>query len=884
MRPAWRLAISSLSARKLRSGLLACSVALSAALIAAIACAMASVNKSLLTRFEETTGKADALLVHAVSNETFPEAAFEAVRRLPDLRVAVPRGKGTPGFINPRTGKEATATFIGIDPELDGNIRLTALASGRELAARPNLAAGVTGEVVLEEKLAERVQAVLGDVLEINDGFGAGRLVVVGILRQPALAAVYDQFNAYVTLPSLWQATRLPGRLTSVDVLLGPGVDAQEWVALHGPGLSERFEGVRLMPSAKVAAGLQQNLRNQEIGFILGSTLAFFAAAFIITTGLTTNLAERSREMAIVRCIGGTKGQLALSQLFVGGIVGLTGGLAGLPLGVGGAAVLVGMFREQLPAGFAFSWLGVTLSLSGALLAGLIGGVWPAVSASRVSPLEGLGARGRRVKPFWMRFCLWVGLAGIATQALIVITHPGADITFWAYVTLGIPALLGGYFLLAVPVTRAVALVLGPVLARGLRLPGGLLERTVAATPYRHGFTAGAMMLGLAMMVSIWTNGRSTLSDWLNRLDIPDAFAYFPLGTGDDSLARIARVDGVRAAVPISLTTVELDPDRAQGVVGIQKFKTSYIGFEPDSFFRLTNVQWENPTDPAAIDRAKAALADSRSLLVASEFAVTHGMGPGQKLKVTLEGRSAEFTIVGVVRSPGLDIVSKFYSVGQSYSEQSVNAIFGSRQNLITAFGAVRGTPAAIKLVAIDLDDAVVAGTAPRGEGMVMADIRRAARGALEVGSKNDILSRITGVISTALLVASVVAVGAMVISCFSVANLVVAGIHARQFEFGVLRAAGAQRWLLGRLIIGEALIIALGACIIGTAMGTQGAWGGQRLNEIMVGIQMRVSPPLGPIAVGWAAVVVITLLASWPAAAGLVRRRPRELLGAMKG
>ena len=116
------------------------------------------------------------------------------------------------------------------------------------------------------------------------------------------------------------------------------------------------------------------------------------------------------------------------------------------------------------------------------------------------------------------------------------------------------------------------------------------------------------------------------------------------------------------------------------------------------------------------------------------------------------------------------------------------------------------------------------------------------------------------------------------------VANLIVAGVQARQFEFGVLRAVGAQRGLLGRLVIGEALIIALAACILGSAMGTQGAWGGTVMYRVVIGLILTIRPPLTPIAIGCACVLVITLLAAWPTAWKLTRKEPRELLASVKG
>ena len=133
-------------------------------------------------------------------------------------------------------------------------------------------------------------------------------------------------------------------------------------------------------------------------------------------------------------------------------------------------------------------------------------------------------------------------------------------------------------------------------------------------------------------------------------------------------------------------------------------------------------------------------------------------------------------------------------------------------------------------------------------------------------------------------MVASVVAIGAMLVACLAVANLIIAGVQARRFEFGVLRAVGAQRGLLARLVIGEALVIGLSACVLGTFMGMQGGWGGQKLYQIVIGIVLNVTPPWEAIGVGCLAVIGITVLAAAPTAVGLAARPPRELLGSMKG
>jgi putative ABC transport system permease protein len=120
-----------------------------------------------------------------------------------------------------------------------------------------------------------------------------------------------------------------------------------------------------------------------------------------------------------------------------------------------------------------------------------------------------------------------------------------------------------------------------------------------------------------------------------------------------------------------------------------------------------------------------------------------------------------------------------------------------------------------------------------------------------------------------------------MLVACFGVANLVIAGVHARRYEFGVLRALGALPNTLTRLILAEAIIIALAACILGTVMGLQGAFGGITLNAHIWGIDLRVKPPVLAIAIGWAFVLVMCVGAAVPTAVSLGRQRARELLAA---
>jgi putative ABC transport system permease protein len=392
----------------------------------------------------------------------------------------------------------------------------------------------------------------------------------------------------------------------------------------------------------------------------------------------------------------------------------------------------------------------------------------------------------------------------------------------------------------------------------------------VLATPYRFGFTAGAMMMGLALLVAIWTNGRSVVEDWLKGLKFPDAFVA-GVAISPETRARIEALPFVTETVAIQVLPMRTD---AFGLTAFDNTATSFIAFEPGPFFRMTSLQWAEGSPETAIPR----LEKGGAVLVAKEFQHAKGVHVGDTITLRYQDTPYTFEVAGVVSSPGLDIVNQWFEIGEEYAEQAVNAVFGTRADMKRLFGVD-----SVRLLQVGLKDDADGRKVTDDE--ALARIREVAgTGILDAGSGRQILGEIRGFLNGSLLIFSLVAVAAMLVACLGVSNLIVAGIQARQFEFGVLRAVGAPRGLLSRLVLGEALLIALTACVVGSVMGVHAAKAGQRVNEALLGIRLTGWPPALPTALGWLAVIVITLGAATPAVVALARKPVRELLAAVRG
>lgn len=906
MPPAWQLATNSLFGRPKRAALLASAVALACAMVVAVACAMASINATLEKQVGFLFGSGDLQLRNRASAGHVERALVRDVTQWPEVDLAVPRVEADialaitrPIWTVQRSGDRqqaptvglqdrqlrATANGNGVDFALVASIRPIELTQGRlpradseivvdssvlehltwdwasavrgplaVLRGRSNAADGLSNEQ-LQHNRAQKL--ALGDTITIQRlRRDVADFTVVGIAKSPPFGG---RAQVYTTLPAMAKVAGIPiDSATQLDIVLKPGIDPDAVLAQRQPQLAQ---DVLLRSTAKSTSGLTQNLRSSQLGLILSMLLASMSAAFIIVTGMNVNLAEQQRELAIVRCVGGTRAQLAQSQLLVGLLLALAGAAVGVPLGIALTYIMGAAFGERLAVHVVISRVGPLLGVVAALLAGIGGALWPASRAATLSPLAALGPMRQPTSRKSIAMVTLIALAGLLVQALVVGLPRDGQVVFWGYATLGLPLMFLGYFLLGVPAVWLVASALGPALSAVFRLPPRMLTRSVHSTPFRHGLTAGALMSGLGLMISIWTVGGSVMRDWLGKLKFPDAFVS-GLNLNDQAIETLNNMPFVTGTSALGLVRVETD---AFGVRALQQFKTTFIGFDPGPFFDMVRLTWIQGDEASAKDQ----LAAGGGVIVAREFLLAKGLGLGDTFRCGLDGTLHEFRIVAVVASPGLELVSKFFNIGSEFHEQAMHAVFGTRADMKSRFGIDN-----IQLIQIGIDPRV-------DDQWAVEQIRQDLfdAGIIDAGSGRRIKTDITDFAMTALLAFSVVAVLAMLIACFGVANIVIASIDARRFEFGVLRAVGAQPSLLTRLVLAEVLIIAIASAVLGTLVGLQGGWAGTKLHRLLHGLALELRPPLDAIVVGWGIVVVLALAAALPAVAALARTKPRQLL-----
>lgn len=914
MRAPLRLARSICSARRSRVALLSSAVALSVVLVSSIACVMASLNAAFRAQIDTQIGTAEARLL-PTSGETFDGSFIEQASSWEGVERAVPRLQSTLSLviqlpehrvlddgIRVIEQRYAANVFVnGIDPAIEFDARPITLIEGRypqtideividmRVAQRlswvfaqqaksgegPDLFADpgaylksprvTLGDVAINEDELNRfnrgVGPRIGDTLTVPRLFGRARtLTIVGLAKPAPLGG---KPIAYTTISTLDALARNKEQLSDIELKLSPGVDPEAFVELHK---DELFPDALLQTTGRITSGVEQNMQASQLGFVLISVIALISAAFIITTGLTTGVAEQQRTLAVLRAIGAPRHQLAIAQLLVGTIVAGLGVILGIPGGIGVAYALTRIFDQQMAEGLVIPPIMLGLTVLGAVLAGLLGALWPAWRAASLSPIRAMSVRATPMSAGGIGIVSIAGVIGVFTMVAIVLLFADQGWFFFVYTGIGLPLMFLGYFLISVPIVVILARVCSRPISVVFGLPPQLLGRTVRATPYRHGFTAGALMTGLALMIGIWTNGSAAMRDWLGKIEFPDAFAY-GLPLSEEAQGILDEMPLVYQTCAISMRAVRTD---AFGVEGLSSYKTNFIAFEPEPFLSMARLEFVQGDQETAVRR----LEEGGAVIVAREFLVARGLGVGDTFSCTdADGTQHDFEIVGVVTSPGLELVSQYFDLGDNFVNQAIGSVFGSREDMIEKFGM-----RVAQLIQIDLNDEIVTDL---GDEQAVAEIRQALLGAgvLNVGSGRIIRQQIEAVFASTLVVFSTVAIGAMLVACFGVANLIIAEINARRYEMGVLRAVGASKGQLVRLITAQALIIALSACVLGTGLGIQAAWGGREMNRRVIGIDLESALPLDAIAIAWACAIVLSLLAAAPSAMRLGRSQIRNLL-----
>lgn len=695
------------------------------------------------------------------------------------------------------------------------------------------------GEAIIDRGGAEEGDFAIGDRIEIIGIDGKSQyLDLVGTSRFGEADSAGGSVFVGVTLPEAQRLVGEPGKLDVINVRADDGVDPEVLV--------ERLEAANLVPGADIVTGETASKEEasdvkQGLGFFTTALLVFalvslFVAAFIISNTFSILLAQRTRELALLRAIGASRRQVLTSTLAEAVLIGLVASIIGFLAGIAlafGALALLEAFGVDLPETnlLVTPMTGVIVLLTGMGVT-LVAAVLPAVRATRVPPIAALrsnavesGSKGR----VRTGFGLLLLVAGIVS-VVPAFGDPTSD---------DLPGIGLGLGLLVLAV-----LVLGPTFARpltrvtGAWLPplkgviGRLARENAMRSPRRTASTAAALIIGVALVVFITVfaaSARQTIDNALGT-GFESDYIVMPANQSSDVGAepamaeRLAEVSGVAA----------VDAGSALGgqiVLPDGKEVGSFI-------FAIDPTTFENVYDTKMTEGTLADL-ESGTIVVDQNVAEAEGLAIGDRLKILGGGgREASFTISALSDDP---IVLGTWTINRADMTKLV--------------------PAATDVfVGITLEEGVTVDEVRADLRAVVDDYKNMKLQDKEQ-FRNSLVSLITALLNVILGLLAV----SIVIAFIGILNTMLLAIHERTRELGLLRAMGMTRSQMRSAVRWEAVIVSLMGAGIGIALGLGLSW-------IMVkalasqGIDQFAVPVQSIVILGIAAVIFGIVAAALPA------------------
>ena len=876
-----KLAISNFFVHKVRFALTVAAIALSVSLVVAVTSGYASVMGAAEFFLSKYLGSTDAMITRQ-GHSPIDEALVDEIRADPAVQKVTARLENESAIFNaegkPLEGRGAS--IIGIRRPEDKRVEQLNKVAGDWFDSD-------TGNVaVIDQVAAEELPAKVGDEFQLPGIRGPLKLKVVGIVHKPGILATHMQ-TIYLPLRTLQQFA-MPGQkpqVTRIAVELKDDSDpaGEQFVSRWKEKLTARDPLMRVRLTRESRKDFHRNLQGVHVLSYLGGTVSMLAAAFIVFSALSMGVAERQRTLAMLRAIGMFKAQVGWLVVGEGLLLAATGVIVGVPLGLLWVKILcsVPAFNEILVAGVFVSWGGVALGTIGSVLSALAASALPAWNAMRVSPLEAMAplAAPPASRVPWkltlLGFALiWIDflLMYVPLNRMLPSEQVGRAISFYGHFVLGIPSLMLGFFLLAPLFVYVIESLLSPLGALLFGLQPALLRQQLSGGIWRAAGTCAALMVGLAILVVMNVQGNSALAGWKLPVKFPDVFiASPPLSPMDDAaLAKLEATPGLKKdeTMPIAIASPEFsNPVFAMIGAAVLPNATMFFGVDPDKAFKLMELDFREGNATAA----QQLLKKGHHVIVTLEFQQLKGLHVGDKIKLkTPKHGDVEYTIAGVVWSPGIDVIVSVQDMGRQFDQRTAASMFGTLADAREDFGVDRAY-----LVAANLEPSV------DKFAMLTQVQQRLGMYGMKVGDIRALKHSILNGFHKLLLLVSSVAVAAMAVASLGVTNTIMASIRSRRWQFGVLRSIGVTRGQLLRLVLAEATLLGMVGCALGLSAGALLSVDARGLSRVTIGYVPPVAVPWGIIGAGAGAIMLISIGASLLPAWGVSRAEPLSLLQA---
>ena len=644
------------------------------------------------------------------------------------------------------------------------------------------------GEIALETAALERSGLAVGDTTTV---VLAGEIREVEVVGEVGFAApMAGAIMVGLDMETATAAYAPDGMVDLVGVYAEDGVSQTELAT----SVKATLAGVPGMDSVEVLTGDQMRDSGREqwqsmLGFISTFLLVFagialFVGTFIISNTFAMVVRQRQREFAMLRAVGASPSQVFASVLGQAAVIGVVGSLLGIGAGVGLVAGLQQMFAGmgmELSGRIPLDGFTIAISVITGTLVSLVAAVVPARKAALTAPVEAMRDdvvthdRASRWRTAAGAVLLVGGLVAVAAAATGVVEDNRPTL-----LGLGAGAIVISVLMLAPTIAGAVLGVLAAPAVRGMRPLGGLAKGNVTRHPKRTASTAGALMIGMALVGAasvIAASAQASVRDVVDNESQADLLLQS--ATWDvpaELVSEVATLDGLR----------RVDPLRVAYTTAVDGEVTPVVG-APVGFFDATL------TVPV-VDGATAAMADGQAV-VQELAAEPKGWEVGDTLTVAGSRGTVDVTIGAVIdsRAIGASVIlpdQVFDTVADPTSTMTDTVFLLAEPGADIAQIRDQVTELAAPYVVVSVMDGEEFGDAI----------------AQQVNQMLVILYALLGL--------------SIVIAVLGIVNTLALSISERTREIGLLRAVGLGRLQLAGVVTIESVLTAVFGTVLGIGLG----------------------------------------------------------------
>jgi putative ABC transport system permease protein len=649
-------------------------------------------------------------------------------------------------------------------------------------------------EVAINKGTADEENLEIGDRISLVGRTGRRDFRISGLAKFGDVESLGGATVSVVTLPVAQDLADQPGKVDSIQVAAASGVTPQELVT--------RIE--RVMPdTVEVKTGKEQADENSDsikdsLSFLNTLLLVFagiavFVGAFIIFNTFSITVAQRTREFALLRTMGASRGQVLRSVMLEALIVGLIASVLGILLGIltaQGINALFKAFGAELPQeGLVLKSRTIIVALVVGTGVTMLSSLAPARRATRVPPLAAMREEAAAPQPPTRRRTILSWALLLIGAALILLGLFGGGDGSQPLLLLGLGSILLfiAIALLSPRLVPPIASAVGYPMERLRGVAGRLARENAMRNPSRTAVTAAALMIGLALVtfVSILAAGvKASVDDTISNdmkaqivVINQDGFSPISPQTGD----ALKKVPGVETVSPLNTSQLKAD-----GVSG----KPFGSGLDPATFDKVWDLNIEKGP-PNVVSTL-----GPRDILLEKDFASSNDLGLGDTVRATTPiGKKLVLRVRGTFDDKAA-LVGDF-----AVTAQTVRREFGMRDDFLEFVG-------------------VQPGADPKAVQSRIDRLLETRFPIAEAQSQDEFQDSITGNIDQFLFLIYALLSLSVIVSLFGIVNTLVLSIHERTREIGMMRAIGTPRSLVRRIVRYESVITAMIGATLGLVVG----------------------------------------------------------------